>query len=105
LGVLGGPAALREGSDQVLGGLDGEAREEVCVWPPDDESVCACVHVHDDDGCVFWEGEGGAVWLLADMVTVYSAEVVDVVGGNHVGHGDVGRDLLVFRGSLGRMIS
>jgi len=104
LGVFGGPAALGEGGDLALGGGNGEAREEVGVRPPDDESVYACVHVHDDDGCVFWEGEGGAVWLLADMVMVDSTEVIDVVGGNHVSHGDVGRDFMVTRGSSERII-
>jgi hypothetical protein len=94
-GVLGGPAALGEGGDEALGGGDGEAGKEVFGGPPDDKSVCACVNVHDYDGGVFWEGEGGAVWLLADMVMVGTAEVVDVIGGDHVGHGDVVWGVLV----------
>jgi hypothetical protein len=84
-----------EGGDEALGGGDGEAGEEACDRPPDDEPVGACVHVHDYDGGVFWEGEGGAVWLLTDMVMVGAAEVVDVVGGDHIGHGDVVQGFLV----------
>jgi len=30
-----------------------------------------------------------AVWLIAELITVGSAKVVDVVGGDHFGHDDV----------------
>jgi hypothetical protein len=89
LGVLGGPAALREGSDEALGGWDGEAGLQVSVWPPDDHSVGAGVHIHDDDGGVLREDECLSVCLVTDVIAVGSAEVVDVVWGDHVGHGDV----------------